>query len=170
MIGRDNSTPLHIAVERDDTNMVSYLLGVGADIEARRRTGYVLSFEGGLRPIHIAVQRNNLTMLRLILNHHANINSQGEDGRTALLEAALYGHQELIKELIHRQVNVKVTGVSPNCFQAASHLLLDGYGRTALHYAAVRGNYAIVEMLIEGGVDIDAQRMYFMHGFRGFLG
>lgn len=63
-----------------------------------------------------------------------NIDVQDDDGQTALMKAAEYGHTELVAHLIKQDANLN---------------LADCYGNTALIKASIHGYCDIVQLLIE---------------------
>jgi len=69
-------TPLHIAVEYENLDMVQLLLNKNANINATNKDGDT--------PLHIAVENENLDMIPLLLEKGANVNAENKDGYTPL--------------------------------------------------------------------------------------
>ena len=67
---------------------------------------------------------------------------QDNDGRTALIWAAIEYEEEISKTLLENNANANIT---------------DNEGRTALHWAISSGNYEIVKSLLKHGVDTNIQ-------------
>ena len=93
-------------------------------------------------------------LAELLASHGANVNARGAEGKTALMQACMYGRDEAAKVLIshHANVNLRTDEGETALMLAASHhgsvhtlrLLLasgaqvnrrDSDGRTALYYA-----------------------------------
>lgn len=79
-------TPLHVAVIRNQKDVVNWLLTEGANIEARDLRGET--------PLHVATNKLNVPMINLLLLKGANINSQSQMGLTPLHLAATDGRPE----------------------------------------------------------------------------
>jgi ankyrin repeat protein len=104
--GRESGTPLHQAVNADRRDLVEFLLGNGADIEARDRYGR--------RPLHRAVSNKNLKMTALLLARGAQVNSRDEQGRTPMYDTwGGSGIEQRIKELLRRHGGTGAFGESP---------------------------------------------------------
>ena len=118
-----NSTPLMLAVESRDVNMVRFLLDNGADVACcNRRNRTVLH--------HAASFENNVAVLRLLIERGAHVNSlaysygempidladglanfrclleAGADPERALVAAAGNQHNDIVDELVERGVDV----------------------------------------------------------------
>lgn len=95
------ATPLFPAVENNDDQMVAFLLGKGADLEARtnhRDTALAL-----------ASDRGYLVIVRRLVENGANIEARNEYGNTPVYLASFQGHYEVVRYLIQKgaAVNVK---------------------------------------------------------------
>ncbi len=86
-------TALHAAVLAQDTPLVALLLKAGADPKAATES---------LRetPLHLAVQRGKADMARMLAEAGADLETRDKDGRTALLDAAARGHDEVVEVLL----------------------------------------------------------------------
>ena len=95
----------HFEVER-------LLIGAGADVGARSKSGYT--------PVLFAVRGNHGEAVQVLLDHEADINESAVDGTTALVVATVHGHWPLAHALLEH-------GADPNA---------DGAGFAALHWVA----------------------------------
>lgn len=84
-------TPLHIAVEKDNIEIVDLLLKSSADINAR---GYRDKFT----PLHLAIFNKNIKMAKFLLDHGADPNVKDRSRRTALELAIQKGVSFQLKE------------------------------------------------------------------------
>ena len=69
-------TPLHIACEQGNTDIVFLLLEKGADIGATDCSGR--------QPSHAACSNGNLLTVLILLDHGADLNARDKDGNTLL--------------------------------------------------------------------------------------
>lgn len=92
-------------------------------------------------PLHVATRHGDLACLQLLLHHGADICVVEEFGRTPLHCAVAHGHLDCVAYLLD------VGGDS--VLNAGDH-----DGDTALHYAALAGNEAIVKLLLESAANV----------------
>lgn len=92
-------------------------------------------------PLHVAARHGDLACLQLLLHHGADICVVEEFGRTPLHCAVANGHLDCVAYLLD------VGGDS--VLNAGDH-----DGDTALHYAALAGNEAIVKLLLESAANV----------------
>lgn len=124
-------TPLAIAVDAGQREMVESLLARGADVNAK------ISF--GWTPLHLAP---NAELGQVLLAAGAAVDPLDDDGLTPLHLAARRGNTALVQLLIGARADVR---------QPA------GDGQTALHLAAAAGHRAIVAALLAAGADPNAE-------------
>lgn len=76
--------PIHSAVAARNTELVTFLLDNGADIDAMQA--------GGFTPLHAAAHNGDEDMIKLLLERMADINATTTDGRTPMELAIASGH------------------------------------------------------------------------------
>jgi len=69
-------TPLMIAVEKNNIEMVAYLLSQDADINAQN--------DEGMTPLMMAVKNQNIDMVEYLLSHDADINAINKNSQKAM--------------------------------------------------------------------------------------
>lgn len=121
-IDRSGVSPLHDAAHACKPEVVSLLLGSGADLEA-------CDIKTGIRPLHVAAKEGCLQACELLVRHGAEINAQTREGATALHLAAQAGHPAVVLLLLK---------------YLANHTLQDMQGHTAAHLAQQAGHTDIV--------------------------
>jgi uncharacterized protein len=143
-------TPLMTASRTGNVAVVRMLLAAGADVNAResrrgqnalmwatnrghadvamalleRGADAKVASKGGFTPLMFAARNGNLEIARMLLASGAGIDDVSPEDGTALVVAAAGGHEELALFLLDK-------GANPN--------LADGFGITALHFAAQKG-------------------------------
>ena len=168
--GGHHDGALYQAVTDDDAMALTQLLKEDLDdnkpTDDLRRT-----------PLHQAAHLNHCTCLTALLRHGASMSNEDAKGDTPLHLAAWAGHVEALSVLLAHGVDVDWLsgrdGYSPLwCAISAHHidaarLLLkhgarvslrstSGGGLLPLHQAAVTGQSAMCELLLERGAQIDA--------------
>lgn len=125
----DERTPLHLAVEQRNKQIVELLIFHGADLNARKHLGDTA--------LHVAVEgKENGEIVELLLSRGANVNALGYLELTPL---HLVATKEMAAILIAHGADVNANL---------------GGGATPLHHAAMRGNVEIMRMLISKGANI----------------
>ncbi|XP_048250907.1 serine/threonine-protein phosphatase 6 regulatory ankyrin repeat subunit B-like [Haliotis rufescens] len=159
----NKDTVLHFACEGGDAAIVEHLL-TRVDLNTRGRNGWtpvmVAARFGKLDPFNLLVSEqvdlrltddnnNNLLHLacqggnRLIIEHllpQFDINCRGQDGRTAVMYAAVNGLRSVFDLLVLNKADVS---------------LKDDYNNSVFHLACLGGNSSIVEQLFPN-VDINS--------------
>ena len=99
----------------------------------------------GLELIEAAVmiKKNNVEKLKLLIEKGANVNAADEDGKTALMYAALCDAKETAELLIEKGADVNA--VNDN-------------GETALMMATKKNNKEIADLLIKTGAKQNGKR------------
>ncbi len=75
----DGSTPLHCATWKGHVDMVTYLVGAGADVNAHNRNDH-----WGTTPLHAAAHANQSAIVQLLIEHGADVNARDMNGMTPL--------------------------------------------------------------------------------------
>jgi uncharacterized protein len=120
------------AIKTDDTRTLTTLLFRGMDPNT---VG-----PDGLPGLVLAVRDGALKAAGLLLSQNkTKIEARSPQDESALMMAALNGHEELVKALIAKGADVNKTGWTP------------------LHYAATKGHLGIIKLLLEKSAYIDAE-------------
>ncbi len=126
------NTPLHVAVQAGDDQIVRVLLQNGADIEAKNSRGET--------PIEVAASLGSASIMRTLLGKGAKIS----DKDALLRHSAWAGHIDVVQLLIQKGADVNA-GVTSK----------DGGRSTALHAAVTANRPDMVEFLISKGADVN---------------
>ena len=127
--------PLNIAAVYGPTEMVSILIGSGADIEKPGRDG--------LRPLHNAVISGRKDIVTVLIDKGAKANSRDSQGRTPLLWfAAIAGNDIQIAKVL------LAAGADPRIEETVDQL-------QPLDFAAINGAVELAKILISNGVDVN---------------
>ena len=196
---RDGNTPLHHAARSSDPGVAALLRAAAAELDAGNAEGltplgvacgcgnwrlarFLLERgaraepEAGSPPLLAAAGGDDdaVAGVALLLRHKAKVDARDAQGRSALHEAALAGHVEIMDALLAARADADARdakGRSP-LHEAASGghldaverlvehvdvLALDADGRNALHLAGMgaSASAALVARLLELGVDAD---------------
>ena len=147
---------LHMAAERDDTELVALLLRAGADpnhLNSVGKTALFLAVENesvdlismllnnganpnrGEPPLHVAARKDHVEIVALLLRAGADPNRRDTYGRRPLHWAA---GEDVARLLIAHNAHVNVR---------------DDEGKTPLHFAAHFGRVEVLQRLITEGAD-----------------
>ena len=159
-------TPLHRAAAKGHTETVLELLDSTANIE---------SVTKDIRtPLHEAVKSGNIETVRLLLERGADIHREYE-GSTALHLAAVYGYARILELLAASGANihgVNQQGRTPlqrACRERRSAVVgkllnlgadpeyRDPQGFSAVHLAALAGNFGVMQALLDRKPDLEAK-------------
>ena len=160
-------TPLHQAVARGHRNIVSLLFDEGCPINVVDDKGTSL--------IHSAASEDRIDMIEMLTGKGLDVNICDNEGLTPLHAAAGNGHLEAVGTLLRlggKKSMTKVAGIAGTpLHQAVANghknmfsLLLnegcpinvvDGEGRSLVHFAAKCGQIDIIEMLAKLGLDVN---------------
>ncbi|KAF8771629.1 Ankyrin-3 like protein [Argiope bruennichi] len=138
-------TALHLAASMGHLNLVNCLLEKKVDVNFKSDMDYVplhFAASGGHFEVAKLLLKNgandgNIAASKLLLEKGATVANPSENAASPLEVAAYFGHLELVKELL-------------NDAGENSKIL-------ALMRAASRGHLAVVELLLDSGVDIKAR-------------
>ena len=161
------ATPLHIAAEKGNTKMVSFLVDNGADLIAKDNYRFT--------PLHLAASEGSVNSVELLIKKGSDVNAKSDSGSTPLHGAASQGHKEIAGLLIGAGSEVNsnndfketpLHNAAKKGREETAKLLIDKganvnsidrYLDTPLHYAAEYGQMDIVELLISKDANINAK-------------
>ncbi len=181
----DGTTPLHMAVYRDDVARVKKLIAEGADARATNTYGSTPMSEAaivgdaevietlleagadvespgadGQTALMLVARSSNVRAARVLIRHGANVNAR-ESWReqTALMWAAAESQPEMVKDLIRSGADLDARSkVNEWPRQVSAEPRIQwrpAGGLTALLYAARQGCLACVRYLVEAGADVN---------------
>lgn len=168
-------TPLWIAIQSNRTDVVELLLAGHADPNALVMAGEKYrQYGGNATPLKLAVQLGNQRIVSRLISSGAQVNATGPHGRTALFNAVMDAHLDLIRFLIESgaEVNLRdAEGASPldeavwnGSLDSVAILLARGArlnepntqtGATPINEAAFLGRAPVVQYLIQFHPDVD---------------
>lgn len=120
-------TVLHIAVVREDADIVELLLQNGANVDER-------ALEEG-------VFKANVTIFQNLLDHGPDLAARYRQDQTILHTAAAKGSVDILSQLIKKGAEIDARDVQ---------------GNTPLHIAAEYNHETIAQLLLSAGADIEA--------------
>lgn len=131
----NNGTPVHMAVELKNPEMLALLLSKKANPN---------SYDTDLKatPLHTAVLYNSPECVRLLLNNGADTAALDHWKQTPLHRAARNGSVEIAGLLLDKGADIKA---------------VSEYGDTPLHYAAEEGHAEMIKFLLSKGADKKAK-------------
>lgn len=128
--------PIHYAAFHNRANVIIYLLNKKVDPNQKGPNGYTA--------LHWAAKAGTSPVINLLIQRNADRNARGEYGRTPLHMAVYNGRQAAAKALLRAGVDCNVQS------NAEDNKL------TPLHNAVIRGNHAMVTVLIgEDKLDVN---------------
>jgi ankyrin repeat protein len=134
--GKDRGgSQLHEAARDGDVEKMQALLKQSPDLVFSKD-------QYDLTPLHWAAIRGNKSAVELLLVNKAEVNASGDDGRTALMEAAENGHKEVLELLLANGADAGAHG-----------------GATLLHTAAWGGHTNVVELLLANKAEVNAKNI-----------
>ena len=152
------------AIQRDDGAAITRLLGCGFDPNTRNAQGQV--------GITLALKQDALRAVQALLKSpQLQVSARNANDESALMLAAIKGHQELVKTLVERDADVNKTGWTPLHYAASGvqaqqpaiialllehHAYIDAAspnGTTPLMMAAQYGTREAVQLLLDEGAD-----------------
>lgn len=128
-----NYTLLALSVSLDYPDVAQILLEKKADID-------IPTFHGNT-PLMLAVQQNNKALITLLLKYHPRLDVNNREGDTVLIMATDVGNAENVNLLLEMKADI-------NCTYRADK-------RTALHIAMLKGNTAIIHLLVAHKANLD---------------
>ena len=160
-VTKEGQSALHLAVHMRSETIVQLMLRrtdllINQTSNNRRETAFFLAvFQGNKAIVKLLLMRNDI-----------DVNCQNSRGLTPLMQAIESGHEEIIELLLNRQdIRVNNQGrswsnrIDARHFETMIKLLLKsddievnvrcGFGRTSLHWAVQRSNYAMIKLLLQ---------------------
>jgi len=163
---KSGQTPLHLAANEPNTEIIALLLTKGANVNATNNIGWTPLFgaalhgnraiaelllakgasfnaksKSGETPLHLMPFDGKPVVAELLLSKGANIDVRGPIDQTPLHIAAYHGKTEIADFLLAHRADVN------------AH---DSNGATPLHLAVRQKSQAIVERLLANGADVNA--------------
>lgn len=176
-------TPLHIAVNTNNVNMVQLLL-------AHPNTNKHATNNMGANPLHHAAWNGNRDIVKLLINDANYINQQMTNGWTPLHQATINSHITTMRYLLRKGANPNIPDIDghtpiftaiifPSNNDITTRQLInmlkiyganlshrDKRGRTLLHFAVERNSITLIRYLLRNGIDpniTDNQRWTPLH-------
>ena len=170
VINKAKNTPIVLAVENIQENMVQLLAEHNADVNAKIRpenkttlihwcsshghdamVDILLNLKahvdpiqnGKITPLHLAAEKGYSLVCQKLLKHNANVNALNEKQETPLHIASTNGHTLVAKILLNYKAQVDMRDGQRN--------------QTPLHRAAKMGHLAVVEVLLKNGAEMDVK-------------
>ena len=162
-------SPMHFAAENNHVDAISfYLEKLTVSKNPGVQTAGLLK---GVTPMHLAAWYGNLQIVKLIKNKLGTLNPSTANGYSVLHHAAFSGHLDIVKEIVKdlnennnpaaedisnqrtplheaaRGGNVEVLKFFKDIVPDMS--IVDSLGRTALHYATIKGKLGAVKYLAD---------------------
>ncbi|RHZ55338.1 hypothetical protein CDV55_100729 [Aspergillus turcosus] len=139
---RRGETPIFYAAKEGHHRMVEFLLGKAVAPNPRTNDGQ--------SPLSTAAAQDQPACVALLLKHidiDSEIAAGASEAYTVLTSAAAFGHESVVKQLLEKGVDPDSKGARwTECFVG---------GRTALSWAAEKGHFGNVHLLLKhGAVDL----------------
>ena len=162
-VDSNGATPLQVAANSGDPEMVQLLLGKGAEINRRD--------DEGATALWTAAYRGELEVVQLLLENGSEVNGQAWNGNTSLSIATIVGHFEVAQLLLKEGADfvatddwnklplshVKSKGglelVARHIHEGLDVNLQDECGQTPLHHASRNGQLTLAKLLLDEGAD-----------------
>ncbi|CAG08390.1 unnamed protein product, partial [Tetraodon nigroviridis] len=141
---QDRRTALHWACSAGHTDIVEFLLDVGAEVNLQDD----VSLDQGriplrlVTPLHIAASAGREDIVRALISKGAQLNSVNQNGCTPLHYAASKDRYEIALMLLEN-------GADPNA--------TDRLESTPLHRASAKGNYRLIQLLLRQSASTNIQ-------------
>lgn len=131
----DGATALHWAAYQDDVDTADLLIRAGARVNAAN--------ELRVTPLWVASPNGSAALIATLLKAGADPNLAPPTGGAPLMRAARMGNTEAVRLLLNHGAAVNVRE--------------DARGQTALMWAVTQRHPNVVQMLIDGGADLEAR-------------
>ncbi|HNV48198.1 MAG TPA: ankyrin repeat domain-containing protein [Spirochaetota bacterium] len=133
-VSHKNSTPLCVAADKGNRQIVEYLISKKADVNGK-------TADDQLTPLHLAAMRGHTEVVTVLIGAGADINAKSKSNATPLQVALKNGAAGVARVLLQKNPDVKNS---------------DEEGETALHLAAAGSETALMKLLMERGADVNA--------------
>ena len=160
-------TLLHMAAKYGQMEIVQFLINRGADVNAGTGVGEFSWVPVGKTPLMMVSVEGHVKIAKLLIERGADVNAKTNRGDTALMYAVTLKHIEIAKLLIERGADVNAhnnhgsTALMDVGRYAGVHLSgkppLVGYSVDRKGYHAYALEKEIVNLLLDGGADINAR-------------
>jgi ankyrin repeat protein len=167
-------TPLICAVQCINLPVVLFLLGAGADVEAKDTTDRTALIVAAAAPSRGYVGNNQLETVKALLEYGADVSAADKNGNTAMHMAAQCGGFEVVDILRRKGADLNMRNQESktplelarsrgkdrvvSLIEAAEGTNIHGdgkHGLTALQRAVSQSLEPVVEVLLEREVDVD---------------
>ena len=159
-------TVLHFSAQSGSHDLIDFFVKKGVNV--------LLETRAGNNSLHIATSNGHLSLCEtLITKYKLDVKMTDNDGWTALSFAAENGSYELIEFFVEKKIDIyQKTNDGKNCLHIAAskgHFnlcktliekinfnvdMVDNKKWTALHYAAQKGSYELMNYFIAKGTDV----------------
>ncbi|BFZ09863.1 hypothetical protein BsWGS_12904 [Bradybaena similaris] len=157
----DGLTALHQACIDDNLEMVEFLVEKGADVDVCDNEGWT--------PLHATASCAFTEIARYLINHNANVAAVNNDGDLPIDIA----ENDEMENLLQDEMNKRDIDADAARCEEEQRMLEDANkwlrdktveeiqhpktGATALHVAAAKGYLKVMNVLLEAGVDVNAE-------------
>ncbi|CAG9996467.1 unnamed protein product [Clonostachys byssicola] len=166
-------TPLHVAAKHGQVEELKFLLSIGADVSRKN--------DFSETPLMEAVAFSDASIVEILIQHGSDVNTLEDGGRTPLMVASSLCRQDTVRVLLDHGADPNIQDVSGKTALmriiplmgsgkknglgsdvGIATLLLesganvncqDHQGRTALSWAAERGLFSLIRVLLVHGAD-----------------
>uniref|UniRef100_UPI00398EAC63 putative palmitoyltransferase ZDHHC13 isoform X2 n=1 Tax=Pristiophorus japonicus TaxID=55135 RepID=UPI00398EAC63 len=167
---KENVTLLHWAAINNRTELVKYYISKGAIVDQ-------LGGDLNSTPLHWASRQGHLSMVVLLMKYEADPSLVDREGFTSLHLAVQFQHMPIIAYLVAKGQDVdaadvngqtplmvatcKIIGPEPTRFliklNASVNAVDKVHRNTPLHWAAMSGNVAALNVLLDAGANVDVK-------------
>lgn len=130
--GRDDWTPLIVAVVFNHIDCVEELLLYGADINCRTSSGCT--------PLLYASMKGHTNLVEFLLKYNCDVDSKDNYGSSALIEAAKNGNTHTVSILLNHGCDINT---------------IDNQGNNALHQACKNNHLKCVIELVKANINVN---------------
>lgn len=147
-------TPLIIATESTNTEMVKLLIEKGADVNAKSAS------TNGSTVLCFATHSDDPEFIDLFLQHRADINARSRNGVTALFSGVMSQKKRAVQFLISKGAKIDQLALRYDEVSADGEIMVSGSLLTPLMCAGRDGDQAMVELLLKSGASLEKRNNY----------